>query len=404
MLYYLRGLRLMSALLDLIEKYSPHAIFIREQIHQNPELSNQEYKTSQLIERELESYGIRVDNLGMETGVTGLIIGGKSGKTIAIRADIDALPIVEETGLPYASKVEGVSHACGHDIHTSILLLIARIAQELREDLEGNIRLIFQPAEEKGTGAKEQIDSGIMELEPKVDLVLGVHCSPELDSGTIGLIKGPASASADAVKITVRGVGGHGAHPYRAVDPIVVSAYLITQLQTIVSRENPAVKPAVLTFGSIHGGSAMNIIPREVTLEGTLRTFYEDSRKNMQEAIERISKCTSEAMRASVELEISNGIPVLNNTPEVIDDIYKAALETIGEDKVFWSEHPSPGSDDFAYFVESIPGALFRIGTGNDDKNTRLGLHNSENIFDSDSIIWASMVILQYLFNTKKTK
>ncbi|WMJ83720.1 M20 metallopeptidase family protein [Oscillospiraceae bacterium LTW-04] len=387
----------MTTVNELIDQYSAQAIEIRRKIHAHPELGYEEYATSNLILNELARYGIVGEQLpGLPTSVIAVIRGSKPGKTVGIREDIDALPLTEETGLAFASQNVELSHACGHDIHTAALLLTARVLNELKSELCGNVRLIFQPAEERVTGAKKMIEAGLMTLEPKCDNIIGVHVSPEFPAGSIGVIKGAANAATDAVSITVKGSGGHGAHPYRCVDPIITSAYLLTQLQSIISRENPALQPAVLTFGMIHGGTAMNIIPSEVKLEGTLRTFSEESRHNIWEAIRRVSKSCCEAMRAEADVVIEEGVPALINADEVIDRIAAAAEKTIGTENVIWYEKPSPGSDDFSRFLDFCPGAQFRVGTGNDLPESRIGLHNPKNIFDEKAIGVAAAVMAQY--------
>ena len=387
---------------ELAQKYAPHAIELRRELHRNPELGNEEFRTTELIRRELTSYGIEIQELnGLKTGVTAVIRGGKPGKTVGIREDIDALPLEEKTGLEFAS-CNGLAHACGHDIHCSSLLLTARILQEMREELAGNVRLIFQPAEEKVTGAEDMLAAGVMELEPKCDCVIGFHCSPEIDAGTIGLIKGPANASTDTVYITVQGKGGHGAHPYRCVDPIITSAYMLTQMQTIISRENPAVQPAVLTFGMIQGGTAINIIPTEVQLGGTLRAFNEEGRRKIWDAIHRVANNSCQAMRATAQVEVKEGVPCLINNADVIDRLRAAADTVLGPDHIYAIPNPSPGSDDFSRFSELVPGAQFRVGTGNDDPQTRIGLHNPQNIFDEAGIPTGAMVMAQYALDYLK--
>lgn len=382
---------------ELVDQYLEESISIRRKIHANPELGYEEYATSELILSELARYGIVGERLpGLSTGVIAVIRGGNPGKTVGIREDIDALPIHEETNLPFASQKAGLAHACGHDIHTAALLLTARVLNALKDTLYGNVRLIFQPAEERVTGALKMIEAGLMALEPKCDTIIGMHVSPDFPAGSIGVIKGAANAATDAVYITVKGVGGHGAHPYRCVDPIVTSAYLLTQLQSIISRENPALQPAVLTFGTIHGGTAMNVIPSEVKLTGTLRTFNEQSRHNIWDAIRRISKSCCAAMRAEADVVIEEGVPPLINSSEVIDRVAAAAEKTIGAEKVMWYDKPSPGSDDFSRFLSFCPGAQFRVGTANDLSESRIGLHNSKNIFDEKAIGVAAAVMAQY--------
>lgn len=382
--------------LDLAKQYEPHAVEVRRTLHSHPELGFEEEKTTELIRKELLSYGIEVQELpGLKTGITAVIRGGKPGKTLAIREDIDALPMTEQSGLEFAS-CNGLTHACGHDIHCSSLLLTARILQDMREELSGNVRLIFQPAEERVTGAETIIAAGVMELEPKCDCVIGFHCSPEIDAGTVGLIKGPANASTDTVYITVEGKGGHGAHPYRCVDPIITSAYMLTQLQTIISRENPAVQPAVLTFGTIQGGTAINVIPTEVKLGGTLRAFNEEGRRKIWDAIRRVAEYSCQAMRANAKVEIEPGVPSLINDEEVINRLRSAAEKTLGTEHIYSIPAPSPGSDDFSRFLELVPGAQFRVGTGTDDPQTRIGLHNPQNIFSEKAIVTGAVVMAQY--------
>ncbi len=383
---------------QLVATYREEAIALRREIHSHPELGFEEFKTAALIRSELLRYGIteiqEVPNC--PTCITAVIRGKHPGKTVGLREDIDALPLVEASGLPFSSQTDGVCHACGHDIHTVSLLLAAQVLNEKKDELHGNIRLIFQPAEEKVTGAQLLIQNGIMELEPKIDVIVGVHVSPEYAAGSIGLIKGSANASTDALTITVRGKGGHGAHPYRCVDPIATTAYLLTQLQTVISRENPALQPAVLTFGSIHGGTAPNIIPGEVTIKGTLRAFHETGRRKMWDAIRRISKGCCEAMRAEADVIIQEGVPALINSPEVIDGVAAAAAKTIGAEKIHWLENPSPGSDDFSCFLDFCPGAQFRVGSCSENEQSKIGLHNPANIFEEEAIPTAATVMAQY--------
>lgn len=388
----------MTSVNKLAQQYLAETVDVRRKIHAKPELSCEEYATTELILSELARYGIEGERLpGMSTGAVAVIRGAKPGKTVGFRADIDALPLTEDTGLPFASQNQGFAHACGHDIHTSALLLAARVLNDLKDTLCGNVRLIFQPAEEiMPGGALKMIETGFMGQEPKCDSIVGVHVSPEFPAGSIGVIKGAANAATDSVFITVKGVGGHGAHPYRCVDPIVTSAYLLTQLQTILSRENPAMQPAVLTFGTIHGGTAMNVIPSQVEMTGTLRTFGEESRRRIWDAIRRVSKGSCEAMRAQVEVRINEGAPALINSGEVIDRIAAAAAKTIGSENVVWYENASPGSDDFSRFLAFCPGAQFRVGTGNNLPESRIGLHNPRNIFDEKSIEVAAAVMAQY--------
>lgn len=389
--------------MELVQKHAEEMIEIRRHIHQNPELSNEEYQTTELIKEKLTEYGIEIADIGMHTGVVGLLRGGKPGKTVAIREDIDALPMAELTDVPFKSKVENVCHSCGHDIHTTVLLAVARALAEIKDELNGNVMFLFQPAEEKGTGAKQLVEKKFYEVA-KPDTFVGLHVSPEYPAGSIGLKKGPANASCDMFYIKVSGKGGHGAHPENCIDPIAISAYVLTQLQTVISRENHPIYPAVMTVGSIHAGKAPNIIPDYVEMSGTLRSLDFDSRVKMQDAIERIVTSCCEAMRGHGEVTWEKGMPPLVNDVNVIDDLAAAAAETIGADHVITVQNPSLGSEDFSYlFPEYAQGAQFRLGSGNDtDPNSRHGLHNSKNVFDDSCIVTGTAVLVQYTRNFLK--
>lgn len=395
----------MSTVKELVEKFYPHAVEIRRQIHQNPELGYEEVKTTALIKSELASYGIEVQELPeLKTGCTAIIRGGQPGKTVGLREDIDALPLTEISGLPFAST-NGCAHACGHDMHTTTLLLTARVLQEMRDQLKGNVRLFFQPAEEKSDGSRVALNAGMADAEPKAEAAIGLHCSPEFDAGTIALRKGAANASSDKIIIDVIGKAGHGAHPERFVDPIVTAAYLITQLQTVISRENFPLHPAVMTFGSIHGGTVMNAVPASVHLEGTLRATDQDSRLKMINAIHRIAKDCCEAMRctAKVELSADEGVPAMVNDGDLIDKIKQAASEVIGADHVLPIPLPSMGGEDFSRFGDYFPVAQFRLGTGNDENpQTRMGIHNPANIFDERALMTGAAVMAQFVLDYLK--
>ena len=383
--------------MELVRKYENEMIEIRRYIHENPELSNQEFNTTALIRKKLTEYGVEIAEIGMKTGVVGILRGGKPGKTVAIREDIDALPMPELTGLPFSSKTENVCHSCGHDIHTTVLLYCAKVLSEIKEELCGNVMFLFQPAEEKGSGAKQLIDCKFYEVL-KPDVFVGLHVSAEYPAGSVGVKKGPANASCDMFYIKVSGKGGHGAHPENCIDPIAISAYVLTQLQTVVSRENHPVYPAVMTVGSIHAGSAPNIIPDYVEMSGTLRSLNPESRHAMQDAIDRIVQSCCEAMRGHGEVMWEKGMPPLVNSDEVIDLVAAAAEKALGSGHTITVANPSLGSEDFSYlFPEYAPGAQFRLGTGNDaNPNTQHGIHNSKNEFDEESIPTGAAVLVQF--------
>ncbi len=384
--------------MGLISRYAEEMIAIRRHIHAHPELSGNEFQTTALIREKLSEYGIEVADLGLRTGTIGILRGQKNGKTVAIREDIDALPMEELTGLPYASKMKGVCHSCGHDIHTAVLLCCARALVELRDRLCGNAMFLFQPAEETGTGAKELAASGFTDIL-KPDVFIGLHVSPEYPAGCIGLKRGPANASADIFHIRIDGKGGHGAHPENCIDPVAISAYVLTQLQTVISRENHPIYPAVMTVGSIRGGKAPNVIPDYVEMDGTLRSLNQKSREAMQAAIERIVVSCAEAMRGHGKVVWEKGMPPLINDDAVIRQLRNAAEKTIGPDHVITIQDPSMGSEDFSFLFPSLaPGAQFRLGTGkNEAPNTKYGLHNSKNVFDDSCLTAGAAVMVQFV-------
>ena len=383
--------------MELVKAQEQEMIQMRRHIHQNPELSNQEFQTTKLIQEKLTEYGIEIADIGLKTGVVGVLKGRFPGKTLAIREDIDALPMKELTGLPFASASDGVCHSCGHDIHTTVLLYTAKILSALKDELHGNVMFLFQPAEENGSGAKQLIDCGFDKVL-KPDAFVGLHVAPKLNAGCIGLKDGAASASSDMFQIRVTGKGGHGAHPENCVDPIMISAYILTQLQTIVSRENHPIHPAVLTVGSIHGGQANNVIPDYVDMGGTLRSLEPESRQAMQEAIDRITVSCAEAMRGKAEVTWNKGMPPLVNDTPIVDGIRAAAQKLLPADAIKTIADPSLGSEDFSYLFPAYgPGAQFSLGCGNDsDPNTRHGLHNSKNVFDEGCLAVGTAVLVQY--------
>ena len=383
--------------MELVKAQEQEMIQMRRHIHQNPELSNQEFQTTKLIQEKLTGYGVEIADIGLKTGVVGILKGRFPGKTLAIREDIDALPMKELTGLPFASASDGVCHSCGHDIHTTVLLYTAKILSALKDELHGNVMFLFQPAEENGSGAKQLIDCGFDQVL-KPDAFVGLHVAPKLNAGCIGLKDGAASASSDMFQIRVTGKGGHGAHPENCVDPIMISAYILTQLQTIVSRENHPIHPAVLTVGSIHGGQANNVIPDYVDMGGTLRSLEPESRQAMQEAIDRITVSCAEAMRGKAEVTWNKGMPPLVNDTPIVDGIRAAAQKLLPADAIKTIADPSLGSEDFSYLFPAYgPGAQFSLGCGNDsDPNTRHGLHNSKNVFDEGCLAVGTAVLVQY--------
>ncbi len=351
---------------------------IRRDFHMYPELSEKEYRTSSKICDYLSEWGIEHIKGVAKTGVVAIIRGKKEGITVGARADIDALPIMEANVLPYKSLNEGVMHACGHDVHTAIHLGVAKILKEMEDELEGNVKIFFQPAEETVGGAKSMIDEGHLK-NPNVEYILSLHVMPQLDAGYIELKYGKLNASANEFFIKLTGKSSHAAYPEESIDPVVVSAHVVLGLQSIVSRNISPLNSVVVTIGQIHGGVKNNIIPGEVTISGTLRTLDEESRTYAMKRIREIAESTARAYGAKALVEFDeDGYPVLINDDEVVDVIKDIGEETLGKDKVSFKELPSLGADDFSFFLEKVRGAYYFLGCGNKSKNWTAPIH-SEN-------------------------
>lgn len=385
----------MKTVRKLLETYREDTLAIRRELHRHPELSMEEIKTTAFIKEKLTEYGIPLYEGNLSTGAAAVIEGAESGKTILFRADIDALPMDEKSGLLFASENPGVCHSCGHDIHTAALLLTARILNEFRDRLFGRVILLFQPAEEKLGGSQLVIDSGLFDVY-KPELAVGLHCWPDLPGGSVGVRKGPFMASSDSVKITVRGRGGHGAHPHKSIDPITTAAYILTELQTIISRTVAPLDSAVLTMGKFTAGTAANVIPDEVVMEGTVRTVTHETRALMEEKIRTVAEHGAMALGAACEVHYERGVPAVVCDRQVTEYIERAAAAELGGSKVLTLETPSMGSEDFARYLELVPGAMFRIGTSNENPATRLPLHNSGIIFDEEAIFAGAAVFSRF--------
>jgi amidohydrolase len=348
---------------------------IREDLHKHPELSFQEERTSRRIVEIMRDLGLDEIREGIaKTGVVGLLHGGKPGKTIAMRADIDALPIQEENDVPYKSQNDGVMHACGHDVHITSVLGAAMILSKMRDEISGNVKFLFQPAEEIGGGAKAMVQDGVLESPPKIDAIIALHAWPDADVGTIGAKAGPAMAAMDKFEIIVRGPGGHGAMPHLTSDPIVAAAQIINSLQTVVSRSIEPIQPIVFSVCMIHGGHAFNIIPREVKMVGTARTLSEDVRAKAIERVKDILRGIGIAMDVECEFKYTDGCPPVINDSGMIDIIKQASSEIFGSENVLRIE-PTMGGEDFTYFSRLVPGAMFRLGTREEKSGYTSPLH-----------------------------
>lgn len=382
----------MEKIKELIGKYQEDAVSLRRRIHENPELSMKEINTTALVKQQLQQYGLALADVSFPSGAAAVLEGARPGKTLLLRADMDALPMEERSGLPFASKNPGVCHSCGHDIHTAVLLLCARILSQIREDMAGRLVFLFQPGEEQLKGARMVIQSGLFE-QYRPDMVFGLHCWPELPAGTVGIRRGPFMASSDTVRITIKGKGGHGAHPHKSIDPITAAAYVLTELQTVISRSVAPLDSAVLTMGKFHGGTAGNIIPDEVVMEGTVRTVRNETRALMEQRIRKVAACGAEAMGAECQVEYTRGVPAVICDGHAVDLLEKAAVRELGHEKTVTLEAPSMGSEDFAGYLEIAPGAMFRIGTANENPASRLPLHNSGIVFDERAIAAGAAVM-----------
>jgi amidohydrolase len=353
-----------------VDAILPRLIEIRRDIHAHPELAFQEVRTAGIVAAELARLGIPHRTQVGRTGVLGVIEGGRPGPTLAIRADMDALPIHEETGLPYASTVAGTMHACGHDIHTTTLLGVAEVLQGLAPEIAGRVVLIFQPAEEVLEGAAAMIEDGAAE---GIDMAIGFHNYPHLPVGRFGYVRGAALAASDRFDIILRGRSGHAAHPDLAVDPIVAAAQLVGQLQTVVSRELHPLHPAVVTVGMFQAGATYNIIPERVHLKGTVRTLHADAREKAEAAIRRLVAGTCAAMRASAEIDYQRKVPPLRNDDRVLEPVIAAVRAQFGE--VVGEGPPSMGSEDFSAFADRVPSFQLGIGSGAPGRDD--ALHNA---------------------------
>lgn len=377
---------LLESVKRLSKEFAGEIIEIRRDLHAHPELSYQEFNTAKLVASRLKSYGLKPQEGVAGTGVV-VVIEGKNParKVIALRADLDALPIHEANKTPYASQVPGVMHACGHDVHTSSLLGTAKILNSLRDQFEGSVKLIFQPGEEKNPGgASIMIKEGVLE-KPKPAAIIGQHVLPLLPVGKIGFRPGKYMASSDEIYLKVIGKGGHGAAPELAVDPIVIASTIILALQQVISRNASPKQPTVLTFGKIIGEGATNIIPDVVNIAGTFRALNEEWRQSGLAKIRKMAESIAEGMGGKCEVEISHGYPYLENNPELTQRIRAAAVEYVGEENVTDLDI-AMGSEDFAYYSHLIPACFYRLGTRNEAKGITSYVHTPTFDIDEDAL------------------
>jgi len=370
-----------------IDELMPGLVAMRRDLHEHPELSFEEYRTSGIVAQRLQALGLEVQTGVAKTGVVGLLRGGASkagAKTIAIRADMDALPIHELNEIEYRSRTDGKMHACGHDGHTSILLTVADILSKRRMELAGNVKFIFQPAEERVGGAKPMVEEGTMQ---DVDGVIGLHLISGYPQGRVGVRAGAVFASADRIEFTVRGRGGHAAIPEQSIDPIVASAHIITALQTLISRETSPFSPAVITIGTINAGTAFNIIPESVKMQGTMRAYSNEHREYLLRRIREVAGGVAAALHATCEVQLFDGCPPCINDPAMTELVHRAAVATVGEQRVdSGAEVMTTGSDDMAYFLQAVPGCYFIVGARSEDKDAIYPHHHPRFNIDEDAL------------------
>jgi len=375
-----------------VKELEPKLIEMRRHFHQHPEIGFQEHKTAQFVSKVLTELQIEHKTGIAETGIVAVIKGGKPGKTIALRADMDALTLTEKTGLPYASVHEGVMHACGHDAHTASLLGAAMVLGEIRQELPGTIKLIFQPAEEGPGGAKPMIEQGALD---DVDAIVGAHVWQDMPVGKLAVRYGPAMACLDSIDIAIIGKGCHGAAPHQGVDAVAVACQVVNALQTIASREINPVKPVVVSIGMINGGYAYNIIADEINMKGTVRAIDPELRQSLPERIERVIAGVTSSMRADYRFSYHFGYPPLINNIEITEHVETTLKRIWGPDQVSQRPDPSMGGEDMAYYLEKVPGTFIYVGSSNAEQGLTSPGHSSTFAIDEAAIaiMAASMTI-----------
>lgn len=386
----------------MAEALLPYQIEFRRHLHRRPELSNEEFATTTLIKKELARHKIKIRPLHMKTGAVGLINPGRK-PAVALRTDIDALPISERTHLPFRSEIEGRMHACGHDIHMAVVLGTAVILNRLREQIPGCVEILFQPAEEAPPGGAERlIREGVLD-KPKVEIIFGLHVDPTLTTGRISLRDGPTMAAVIDFDLTIIGEGGHAAVPHRAVDAIAVTAEVIDSVQKIISREVNPMKSAVITFGKIKGGTTRNVIADRVQLSGTIRTLDPANTRHVPRLLKRTVSGICRARGARFQLDFLTGYPVLANHALVNHILEKTYIKLRGK-KYIELTPPTMGGEDFSFYLEKVPGAMFRLGI----KNKKIGAdkpwHSPEFVADEKSIFHGTallaLAVLEYFKGT----
>ena len=382
-----------------VDELKDSLIAYRRDFHRNPELSFQEHRTGETVAAHLESLGLKVTRGVAETGVVGVLEGTSQGNTVLVRVDIDALPIQEPQDRPYSSQVDGVMHACGHDGHTAVGMVVAEILSRYKGAMKGQVKFVFQPAEEIMSGAARMIEEGVMK-DPAVDKVLSFHLWSGLPVGQVVSQPGPIFSSADEIRIVIKGKGGHGGMPHLSVDPILISSHVIAALQAVVSREVPPTQAAVLGFGTIHGGTAFNVVSDEVELSGTIRTLDDLVRELMLRRAEEIAISVAAAFRGKAEFHHVRGAPAVVNDAGVASHVAEVAASVLGSESVVTIPPPQVG-DDATFFLREAPGCYFLVGCANAQRGITASHHSAQFDIDEASLPIAAQVLaeatLQYV-------
>ena len=383
---------MLSQIKDTAQKFAPRLIEIRRHIHAHPELSGEEHQTSAYIAGVLSSYGLNVKEEVGKTGVVGELSGsGSDRRTLAIRTDMDALPIQESAPLNFASCKPGIMHACGHDVHSTLGVGTAMVLSQLSEQLPGNIRFLFQPAEEIALGAKWMVKDGAIE---GVDAIYGVHVFPSIPARQVGIRYGALTSAADEIEIIIEGESGHGARPHQAIDAVWIAAQIVTTLQQAISRTQNTLHPIVLSIGKIEGGRAPNVIADRVKMMGTVRSLHPDSHANLPQWIENIIKGICQIYGAKYQLDYRRGVPSVHNDDKLTQIIESATREAWGDESVQILQEPSLGAEDFSIYLDKVPGCMFRLGVGHGGE-INYPLHHPKFEVDEDAIV-TGVVTLAY--------
>ncbi|WP_282141937.1 amidohydrolase [Cytobacillus oceanisediminis] len=381
-----------NGLKELIGAYSDELTKLRRKLHSEPEVSWEEFKTTQFICEYLDGLGIPFKRT-VPTGVIAEIAGGKPGKTVALRGDMDALQVEElNKDLPYASLENGKMHACGHDAHTAMLLIAAKALNEIKEELPGNVRLLFQPAEEVAEGAKMMVEQGAME---GVDNVFGIHIWSQMPTHKVSCTPGPSFASADIFKVTFKGKGGHGAMPHDCIDAAIVASSFVMNVQSVVSRTIDAQQPAVLTIGKMTVGTRFNIIAENAVIEGTVRCFDPETRDHIEKQLENYAEKTASIYAAGAKVEYIRGSQAVINEEYSANLVQKVASEAFGED-LLYNEKPTMGAEDFSFYLDKAPGSFALVGSGNTEKDTEWAHHHGKFNIDEDALSTGAELYAQY--------